>query len=111
VRTRLTFIIVAAAMTLSLAAGSAAAQPQFANVVAAVKNQTQLVARSARALRTVRLDSAAHQSAVQRSARRKWVAGTREQAAGIAQYQPAHEIADGLLDLAHDTEGPKIHGA
>ena len=153
----------------TLGASDAAQAAPLANVVAAVKNQTRIIETSPaeKGLAEARLDTPAHaraalpvlarlhdviayaaadvshastQSPVQRSARRKWVKGAREQADGIAQFELAAHAAiagsqgrarphllrglkllihgsvdtnqaDSLLDLAHDTRPPRIHGA
>ena len=166
---RLTLILPLLASLSGLGAASAARAAPLANVVAAVKNQTRIIRTSPaeKGLATARLDTPAHaraalpvlarlhgviayaaadvshsttQSPVQRSARRKWVTGAREQAGGIAQFElAAHAViagsqtrarphllrglkllihgsvatnqADSLLDLAHNTRPPRIHGA
>jgi hypothetical protein len=169
VPTRLKPILAVLASLGGLAAASAAQAAPFANVVAAVKNQTRIIRTSPaeKGLGQVRLDTPAHaraalpvltrlhgviayaaadvshastQSPVQRSARRKWVTGARDQADGIAQFELAARAviagsqararphllkglkllvhgavatnqADSLLDLAHNTRAPRIHGA
>ena len=166
---RLTLILPLLASLGTIGAVSAAQASPFADVAAAVKNQTHIIETSPaeKGLAKARLDTPAHaraalpvlvrlhgviayaaadvshastQSPVQRSARRKWVTGAREQADGIAQFElAAHAViaghqtrarphllrglkllirgsvatnqADSLLDLAHDTRPPRIHGA
>jgi hypothetical protein len=150
------------------ATGAAAQAQPYANVVAAIKNQTRIIRTSPanKALAHLRFNSPASvraglpalarfhatiayaaadvshattQSPVQLSAKRKWVKGTRDEAAGIVGFESAGRAiiagdkqraktrlvaglrllirgslltnqADGLLDLAHDTRPPKIIG-
>jgi hypothetical protein len=160
------FSLLGCAGSLGVAAGPAAAAP-LANVVAAIKNQTHLIEtspgestlrhltlaapaaaraslpglmrlRATMAYAAADVSHATTQSPVQRSAKRAWVRGVRDEAAAVGQLEAAArevgaghreqirphlsralrlllggarniERGDALLDLAHNSRTPTLH--